>query len=82
MAAEALLTGAPLTPGVEHPGPQVLAEARQGLAAFRASGRGRLLRRVLGLAMGRLARAAEAAALEEEGFVLVEGCEDWEQATG
>ena len=34
VAAEALLTGAPLPPGVEHPGPEVLAEARQGLTAL------------------------------------------------
>ena len=66
MAAEALLAGAPLPPGVEHPGPEVLAEARQGLVAFRVSGRDRRLRRVLGLAWGRLARAAELEGLEEE----------------
>ena len=79
VAAEALLTGVPLPPGVEHPGPEVLAEARQGLAAFRATGRGRRLRRVLEVARQRVRRAAEIAGLQEEVSVLDEAREDLER---
>ena len=79
VAAEALLTGGPLPPGVEHPGPEVLAEAQQGLAAFCASGRGRRLRHVLEQARQRVVRAAEIAGLQVAAAVLVEAREDLER---
>ena len=69
VAAEALLTGGLLPSGAEHPGPEVLAEARQGLAAFLASGRGRRLRHVLEQARQRAARKAEIAGLQDKAAV-------------